>query len=69
MPLLLFLESESGFLTLERVLLLSVLFINLDAWVLFEFPPFIMDMFKVVGKFLRLEGKVDANLVNEGLES
>ena len=68
MPLLEFLESESGFLIFER-LLLRVLFINFDVWLLLKFVPFITDMFKVVGKFLRLEGKVDVNLVNEGLES
>jgi hypothetical protein len=67
-PLFEFLESERGLFILEK-LLLRVLFINLDdVWELL-FVPFINEIFKVVGKFFRFEGKVDANLLNEGLES
>lgn len=32
-------------------------------------PPFISDMLRVFGKFLRLLGKVCANFENDGLES
>lgn len=36
---------------------------------IYPFEVFIKDMLKVLGKFLRFDGKVEASLLNEGLES